>query len=376
MKIFVPKESDPNETRIAMPPDVAAKLTGLGAEVVVEEGLGSHLNYTSEDYQKGSVIISNDREASLKEADIVLRLGLPSVEEIGKMKEGSIHVSHLDPFNHGELLDAFAKAKVTAICMELMPRTTIAQKMDALSSQANLAGYVAVILAAERLNRIFPMLITPAGTISPVRVLVIGAGVAGLQAIATAKRLGARVEAYDTRPVVEEQVRSVGAKFLKIDLGETGETKDGYAKELTEEQLQKQREAMAKFCANADVVITTAKVFGRKAPLIITKEMVDGMKKGSIIVDLAAETGGNVEYTEKGKEIDVNGVHIIGFTNYAGLVPVDASAMYGNNLFHLLDHFWNKEEKKFELNMEDEILQGAVVTLDGKIVHSLFKDKN
>lgn len=258
--------------------------------------------------------------------------------------------------------------------MELIPRTTKAQKMDALSSQASLGGYVAVIVAADRLNKIFPMMMTPSGTIAPSKVFVIGAGVAGLQAIATAKRLGARVEAFDTRPIVEEQVQSLGAKFIKVDLGETGETKDGYAKALTQEQIDKQRDVMAKHCAQSDVVITTAQVFGKKAPIIITDDMIKGMKPGSLIVDLAVETGGNVEGSKLGEEIDSGGVRIIGLENLPGNVAVHASQMYSSNLGSLLSEFWDDESKSFKMDLEDEIIQGCLVTHQGSLFCETIKN--
>jgi len=245
--------------------------------------------------------------------------------------------------------------------------------MDVISSQANLAGYVAVILAASNQKRIFPMMMTPAGTIPPARVFVIGAGVAGLQAIATAKRLGARVDAFDVRPEAQEQILSLGAKPLRIDLGETGQTKDGYAKKLTEEQLTKQREAMAKQCAQSDIVITTAKVFGRKAPVIVTNEMLDGMKPGSTVVDLAVETGGNVEASKLGKEVDRNGVTIIGYPELQRRVPLAASQMFSSNLYNFVEHFWDKETKRFELKRDDEILQGCLITHDGEIVNETIR---
>jgi NAD(P) transhydrogenase subunit alpha len=314
-----------------------------------------------------------DRDATLATADMVLRLRKPPLEEIAKLKRGCIHVSFLDPFNERDLIDALVNAGVSAISMEMIPRTTRAQKMDALSSQASLAGYVAVLLAADRLNQIFPMMMTPAGTIKPSRVFIIGAGVAGLQAIATAKRLGARVDAFDTRPVVEEQVASLGAKFVKVDLGETGQTKDGYAKELTPEQQAKQREAMAKVCIQSDVVITTAKLFGRKAPVIVTKEMVAQMKPGSVIIDLAADTGGNVEGVQVDEEVEIDGVRIVGLSNLEGRVPVHASQMYSSNLGNLVEEFWNKETKQFDLNLDDEIIKGCLVTHDGAIVSEMLK---
>jgi NAD(P) transhydrogenase subunit alpha len=303
---------------------------------------------------------------------MVLRIRKPTPGDIDQLKDGCIYVSLLDPFNERELMETFITKQICAISMEMIPRITRAQKMDVLSSQANLAGYVAVIVAAERLNKIFPMMMTPAGTIAPSRVFVIGAGVAGLQAIATAKRLGARVEAFDTRPVVEEQVKSLGARFVKIDLGETGQTKDGYAKALTDEQLQKQREGMAKVCAASDVVITTAQLFGRKAPLIVTEEMVGGMQKGSVIVDLAVESGGNVAGSQPDEEVDVNGVRIIGLANLPGRVAVHASQMFSSNLFNLVEEFWNTDEKCFELDFDDEIIKGCVITHKGEIVNEMI----
>ena len=256
----------------------------------------------------------------------------------------------------------------------MIPRTTIAQKMDVLSSQANLAGYVAVILGAERLKKIFPMMMTAAGTISPVRVFIIGAGVAGLQAIATAKRLGARVDAFDVRPEAQEQIVSLGARPLQIDIGETGQTKEGYAKQLTDEQIEKQRQAMAKQCAASDIVITTAKVFGKKAPLIVTNKMLDEMKQGSIVIDLAADTGGNVEASESGSEIERKGVTIIGLPELQRRVPLTASTMFSSNIYNFVEHFWDKERKTFVLNREDEILKDCLITHDGEIVNPMIKE--
>ena len=263
---------------------------------------------------------------------------------------------------------------VSAISMEMIPRTTRAQKMDALSSQANLAGYVMVTLAANKLDRILPMMMTPAGTLSPAKVFIIGAGVAGLQAIATAKRLGAKVEAFDTRPVVAEQVQSLGAKFVEIDLGETGQTKDGYAKELTPEQLEIQRQGMKDVISKSDIVITTAQVFGRPAPRIVTQDMVEAMQPGGIIVDMAVESGGNVEGSKADEIVDVNGVSIIGVSNLPSEVPRDASQMYSSNLFNLVSEFWSEEGKTFDLNLEDDILQGCVITHGGEIVNETIKN--
>ena len=288
MHIAVPKETHPGENRVALIPEHVARLVEMGVQITVETGIGNKLNFSDEDYRKAGASLDADRSNLLQTADMVLRILKPAMEEIDLLREESIYVSLLDPFNEQVLVEAMMKKRVAAVSMEMIPRITRAQKMDVLSSQANLAGYAAVIIAAERLDKIFPMMMTPAGTIAPARVFVIGVGIAGLQAIATAKRLGARVDAFDTRPVVEEQVKSLGARFVKIDLGETGQTKDGYAKALTDEQLQKQREGMAKVCAASDVVITTAQLFGRKAPLIVTEEMVAGMSKGSVILTMTA----------------------------------------------------------------------------------------
>ena len=271
-------------------------------------------------------------------------------------------------------MDALAKQGVSAVSMEMIPRTTLSQKMDALSSQANLAGYVAVMMAANRLDRLLPMMMTPAGTIKPARVFVIGAGVAGLQAIATAKRLGAKVTAFDTRPVVAEQVRSVGAKFLEIDLGETGETKDGYARELTPEQIEIQRQGQKAAIAESDIVITTAQVFGRKAPVLVTRDMVEAMQPGSVIVDMAAETGGNVEGSVAGQEVLVNGVAIIGQGNWPNYVCRDASQMYSSNLFNMLSQYWDTENKTFVLDQENDIIQGCLITHGGAIVNETIKN--
>jgi NAD(P) transhydrogenase subunit alpha len=373
MNIAVPKEVHPGETRVALIPEHIARLVEMGAHITVETGIGQKLNFSDEDYTKAGASLEAKRSNLLQAADIVLRIRKPAMEEIALLKEESIYVSLLDPFNEQGLVEALMNKRVASVSMEMIPRITRAQKMDVLSSQANLAGYVAVIIAAERLDKILPMMMTPAGTISPARVFVIGVGIAGLQAIATAKRLGARVDAFDTRPVVEEQVKSLGARFVKIDLGETGQTKDGYAKALTDEQLQKQREGMAKVCAASDVVITTAQVFGRKAPLIVTEDMVAGMSKGSVLVDLAVETGGNVAGSQPNQDVDVNGVRIIGLANLPGEVAINASQMFSSNLFALVAEFWNEAEKRFHLDFEDEIIEGCVITHQGEIVNEMIR---
>jgi NAD(P) transhydrogenase subunit alpha len=374
MQVFCPKEPEP-ETRASADPASVAKLVGLGLEVVVESGLGLASDHDDAAYQEAGARVVDDPPAALAAADIVLRVNPPEAASIGTLKRGALHVSFLNPFARKDLVKAFAEAGVQAVSMEMMPRTTLAQKMDAISSQANLAGYYSVILAAERLNRILPMMMTPAGTISPARVFVIGVGVAGLQAIATARRLGARVEAFDTRPVVEEQVRSLGAKFVKIDLGETGQTEQGYARELTPEQIEMQRKGMAKVCAQSDIVVTTAKLFGRPAPTLVTGAMVAGMKRGSVIVDLAAETGGNVEGSESGREIVTdNGVRIVGIARLEACLPCHATQVYAANLANFVEHFWDAESKSFAYRLDDEILKGCLLTHKGQILDERFRD--
>lgn len=377
MQIFAPKESDPRESRAALVPEMVARLVKLGASVSVEAGLGEKAALSDATYQEAGASVVSERASGLKAADVVFRVGKPPAAEIAQQKAGAVHLSFLDPFNESGLIGDFAKARVTAVSLEMMPRSTLAQKMDALSSQASLAGYQAVILAADRLPKIFPMMMTPAGTLSPSRVFIVGVGVAGLQAIATAgKRLGARVEAFDTRPVVETEVKSLGAKFVKIDIGETGQTAQGYAKELTPEQIEKQRQGMAKICSRSDIVITTAKLFGRKAPLIITEEMVAGMSRGSVIVDLAAEGGGNVAGTVLDEEIVTpNGVRIIGHGRLECRVPQHASQMYSSNLTNFVEHFWDEEAKSMKLDLADDILKGCVITHGGAVVHERFKDQ-
>lgn len=372
MIIGVPEELNPLDKRVPLIPDSVKKLVEQGAEIHIESGMGESCGFSDQDYEEAGAIIQKLRQDLLKQSDIILRLNKPPLEEIRQLKTDSIHVSYLDPFNEQELVDAFASANVTAISMEMIPRISRAQKMDALSSQANLGGYAAVILAADRLDNILPMMMTAAGTISPARVFIIGVGVAGLQAIATAKRLGARVEAFDTRPVVAEQVESLGAKFVHIDLGDTGETEGGYAKQLTAEQLELQRLGMKKVMSQSDIVITTAQVFGRPAPRIVTADMVDAMKPGSVIVDMAVETGGNVEGSQLGEEIEINGVRLIGLGALSSRVCRHASQMYSANLLNLILDFWSSESKSFEFDLEDEILKACVITHGGELVNDMI----
>jgi len=290
-KVLLCREEDSLETRVALIPDDIKKLKNMGFEFKVVSGAGIKSGFSDESYVNAGAEVIESADAGYADSEIVVRILKPS--NIDNLKEDTLHLSYLDPFNEKELLNKFVEKKAMAVSLEMIPRTTLAQKMDVQSSQTSLAGYVAVINAAAKLPKIFPMMMTPAGTISPARVFIIGVGVAGLQAIATAKRLGARVEAFDTRPVVEEQVKSLGASFVKINLGEMGQTAQGYAKELTKEQIAMQQEAQAKVCEKSNIVITTAKVFGRKAPVLITKDVLARMQPGSIVVDMAVSTGGH-----------------------------------------------------------------------------------
>jgi NAD(P) transhydrogenase subunit alpha len=375
MRIGIPKETHPGENRAPMTPDNVAKLAKRGAQIEVEAGLGLGSGHADAAYTAAGATVAADRRSLLGSADLVLRLRKPPAEEVPWLKRGCIHVSYLDPFNEGDLVRQLAAQGVSAISLEMVPRISRAQKMDALSSQANLAGYVAVMLAANYSRKIFPMMMTAAGTITPARVFIIGAGVAGLQAIATAKRLGAKVSAFDTRPIVEEQVKSLGASFVKIDLGETGQTKNGYARALTEEQLARQRQALKKVCADSDVVITTAQVFGRRAPVVITAEMLDGMKPGSVVVDCAIESGGNVAGALFDQVVDRHGVTLVALANLPGRVPAHASQVFSANLTSLVEEFWDKESKRFLLKVDDEIIRGCLITHDGQVCHPDIKGR-
>ena len=374
MQIGIPKETHPGENRVPIIPDTVKKLRDLGAEVVIEEGLGLGSGFRDKEYTEAGASISPDRTALFSNSDILLRLRKPDLSEVALMKSGCIHISYLDPFNEQELVQALKERGVTSLSMEMIPRSTRSQKMDALSSQANLAGYVMVLQAAAHLPRIFPMMMTPAGTLKPAKVFIIGAGIAGLQAIATAKRLGAKVTAFDTRPVVAEQVKSLGANFLDIDLGETGQTVDGYAKELTAEQIQMQREAQKAVIAESDVLITTAQVFGRKPPVIVTRDMVEGMQTGSVVVDMAAETGGNVEGSVPNETVLINGVTVVGKGNLPNEVSRDASQMYSSNLFNLIEDNWDKTSSTFNINFEHDILPGCIITHGGEVTNETIKE--
>lgn len=373
MVIGALKESGAGEKRAPLIALHCEKLCKLGTQVLVQRGIGEGINVPDSDYEKSGAKVV-DRNELLGQSDILLRINLPEISEISTLKTASLTIGYLDPYNRRDLVESLASAGVSAFSVELIPRTTRAQKMDVLSSQANLAGYAMVLIAAEKIDRILPMMMTPAGTISPARVFVIGAGVAGLQAIATARRLGARVEAFDTREVVAEQVQSLGARFVQIDLGETGQTKDGYAKALTPEQLDLQRAGLLKICANSDIVITTAQIPGKKAPRIITAAMLNSMRPGSVVVDMAVGSGGNVEGSVIDQDVSRSGVTIIGVGNLPSRVAAHASQMYSSNMVSIIEEYWDKSEKRFVLKIEDEIVKGALVTHNGEIVNKTIVD--
>lgn len=368
MRIAVPRETWPGELRAALVPSSAQKLVDLGFDVMVETGLGIASGFPDGDYEAAGADVVKDIASALVSSEVVLRVRRPAEEDLEFLAEGTLHISFLDPFNEKPLIEKLAARGVTAVSMEMIPRTTRAQKMDALSSQASLAGYVTVVLAASHTPKVFPMMMTPAGTIAPARVFVIGAGVAGLQAIATAKRLGARVEAFDTRPVVAEQVQSLGARFVEIDIGEIGQTEQGYARQLTEEQLEMQRQGMKRVIGYSDVVITTAQVFGRPAPRIVTRDMVEAMRPGSVVVDMAVESGGNVEGSVLDEVVDIDGVKLVGLGNLTSEVAQNASEMYSSNVTHFIDEFYDAENGRFDLDPADEIVAGCVVTRGGVVV--------
>jgi NAD(P) transhydrogenase subunit alpha len=363
MRIGVVRETAPGERRVALVPETVARLAKAGNELVVERGAGEGSSFPDRMYTEAGATIGDAWST-----EMVLKVARPSDDEVGKLRAGTVLVAFLSPLTNHALVRDLARRGVTALSMDAIPRITRAQPMDALSSQATVAGYKAVLLAAAALPKFFPMLTTAAGTIAPAKVFVIGAGVAGLQAIATARRLGAVVEAFDTRPVVKEQVQSLGAKFLEVDLGETGEGVGGYAKELSEEAHRKEVELLAKAVKDNDIVITTAAIPGRPAPKLITAEMVRAMRPGSVIVDLAAETGGNAEVTKPGEVIDVDGVRVIGTTNLPSTMPQHASQMYSRNVASLVGLMVTKDGG-LNLDMNDEVIKGTVITKDGEVVH-------
>ncbi|AFZ21539.1 Re/Si-specific NAD(P)(+) transhydrogenase subunit alpha [Allocoleopsis franciscana] len=372
MKIAIAKEIEVGERRVALNPDTVARLVKQGLEICVESGAGEGSFFSNETYETAGAKIISDVSALWGEADILLKVGLPKEHEIHQLREGSVLISFLNPLGQPEVIEQLANRKVTAFSMELIPRTSRAQSMDALSSQAGVAGYKAVLIAAAASPKFFPMLTTAAGTIKPAKVFVMGAGVAGLQAIATARRLGAVVEAFDIRPAVKEEVQSLGAKFVEVTLEEETVAAGGYAKEISEASKQRTQEVVTEHVKNADVVITTAQVPGKKAPLLVTEEMVQQMHPGSVIVDLAAEQGGNCACTEPGKDVVRNGVTIIGPINLPSSMPVHASQMYAKNISTLLQYL--VKDGELQLNFDDDIINSTCVTHAGEILNPRVKE--
>lgn len=371
MKIGIPKETAPGETRVAFVPALAGALLRDQHEILVEGGAGRAAGIDDAQYAAAGARLLGSAPELYASADLILKVQPPSVAEAGLIREGAAYVGFLAPFGNTPVLQVFLRRRITGYAMEFIPRITRAQGMDALSSQATVAGYKAVLIAAERLGKMFPLLMTAAGTVTPATVLVLGAGVAGLQAIATAKRLGARVEAFDPRPAVREQVKSLGAMFVEMELPKDAETAGGYAKELSPEFIQKEMEAIGARLPKVDVVISTAQVFGKKAPLLVTEKMAGLLRPGAVFVDLAAEQGGNCELTRAGETVMHRGVAIIGAVNLPATVPADASALYARNCFNFFRHLFPKPGA--EPDPADEIVKGACLTRGGEVTNDTVR---
>jgi NAD(P) transhydrogenase subunit alpha len=374
MKIGVPKEHRPDELRVAASPDTVKRLAGRGIGVLVEAGAGAGARYADQSFAEAGAKLVNDTAALYGEADIVLKVRRPlaagegQIDEMALLRPGQVLVGMLDPYQHPGQVAAYAKAGVVAFALELLPRTTRAQAMDVLSSQANLAGYRAVIDGLAEFDRVMPMLMTAAGTVPPAKVFVVGAGVAGLQAIATARRLGAVVSATDIRPAAKEEIESLGAKFVGV-VKEDAATAGGYAKELSEEDRKQQADMVAQHLKSQDLVITTAQIPGRPAPRLVSRAMVESMRSGSVVVDLAVESGGNVEGSQVGQVVDLNGVKIVGHANMPARLAPATSALYARNLLNFVDLLIDPETKKLVINDGDDLIKGALITKDGQVVH-------
>src|SRR3954468_10528089 len=378
MRIAVLSETDPVETRVAATPDTVRKYKGLGAEVVVQAGAGAGAGIPDAEFEGAGAAVAPSRDEALRDTDVILKVRRPGEGELAGAKPGAVVVAIMDPYGHEAALQGLANAGVSAFAMELMPRITRAQVMAVLSSQANLAGYRAVIDGAAEYGRAFPMMMTAAGTVPAARIFIMGVGVAGLQAIATARRLGAIVTATDVRPAAKEQVESLGAKFIAVEDEEfkQAETAAGYAKEMSKEYQAKQAALVAEHVKKQDIVITTALIPGRPAPRLISREMVASMKPGSVIVDLAVERGGNCELAKPGEVADVNGVKIVGHLNMAGRIAASASSLYAKNLYNFLETLIDKKEKTLAVKWDDEIVKATMLTRDGAVVHPSFAPKS
>ncbi len=371
MKLAVLKETKVPERRVALSPDVVKALTKVGFSCGIERGAGEATGFYDSAYEQAGATLFPDRVALLAQADVLLKVNAPTLEEVALLRDGSAVISFLYAYTIPDVVAALVQKKISAFAMDAVPRISRAQKMDALSSQANLAGYKSVLLGANALGKIFPLMMTAAGTITPARVLIFGAGVAGLQAVATAKRLGAVVEVTDVRAETKEQVESLGGRFLEVQ-AEGVQTEGGYAKEVSAEYLQKQKELISKHIADADIVITTALVIGKKAPLLVTEQMVQSMKPGSVIVDMAVESGGNCPLSEFNQTVVKHGVTIIGEANLPALVSTNASELYAKNISTLLLHLADKDGFKWE--MDEEVTKGSLITHQGALVHQFTKD--
>jgi NAD(P) transhydrogenase subunit alpha len=374
MKLAILKERLEGETRVAASPETVKKLAALGLDVTVESGAGSFASFADQLYADAGATIAQDAAAALKDADIIFKVRAPSDEEIGLMKKGAMLAAILNPWDDKERLQKYAAAGINTFAMEFMPRITRAQSMDVLSSQSNLAGYKAVLNAAAAFTRAMPMMMTAAGTIAPARVFVMGVGVAGLQAIATAKRLGAIVSATDVRSATKEQVESLGGTFVMVESDESGDAAGGYAKEMSDDYKRAQAALVAEHIKKQDIVITTALIPGRPAPELVSEEMVKTMKPGSILVDLAVERGGNCPLSEPGKRVQKHGVTFIGDLNVAAQLAVDSSALYAKNLLNFITPLIDKETKSLAINWEDEIITGTCLTKDGQVVHPSLRE--
>jgi H+-translocating NAD(P) transhydrogenase subunit alpha len=372
MNISILKEHKAHENRVAITPDVVKNLIKIGFSVSVEAKAGLKSHFSDDDYQNVGATIVDQKSSLYHHADVVVKVNAPSPEEVAMMRKGTILISFMYAYTNPELVDACISNSISSFAMDAVPRISRAQNMDALSSQANLAGYKSVLLGANALGKIFPLMMTAAGTITPSKVLIFGAGVAGLQAVATAKRLGAVVEVTDVRSETKEQVESLGGRFLMVEGSEQVKTEGGYAKEVSAEYLQKQKELVSKHVADADIVITTALVMGKKAPLLVTEEMVKTMKNGSVIVDMAVEAGGNCEISEIHKTVVKHGVTIIGESNLPSLLSTNASELYAKNILNLIKHLTDKE-CKFKWEMEEDITKGCIITHQGQLLNSLTK---
>jgi len=374
MKIGIPKERQ-GETRVAASPDVVKKLIGLGFSVIIEKDAGASSLFSDDSFKEAGAFIAKDTAGALKTADVVLKIQCPSTSgatsELSMLKKGTVLIASLGALSNKKDMEAIAKAGITSFAMELMPRITRAQSMDIISSQSNLAGYKAVLDAANEYGRIFPMMMTAAGTIAPARVFIMGVGVAGLQAIATAKRLGAIVSATDVRPATKEQIESLGGKFLEVDaeMEKDSQTEGGYAKQMPPEYFKKQKQVVSEHIKKQNIVITTALIPGRPAPVLVTEDMVESMKPGSVIVDLAVGAGGNCPISELGKVVERHGVKIVGHDNFPGRLPENASALFAVNLLNFITPHVDSKTNAFNIDWEDEIITGTCVTHDGKIVH-------